>query len=301
MLRRYWLPIFTVFGLVLAAQAQTVGRNDESQISAAQQRAEPKNTTQPAVPLAVQSDIHSIAKSLEAANRKEQSPEEEDRAERDVTAQEYMASWLPWMFGLAFLEIALTTIGVCFVWSTLKANWAAAGEAKRAADAANKTVASMEDTAQRQLRAYIHFTIDKTAIAFSPGQKPVINILYENCGQTPAMRCTSGGELDILPWPSPEPFPEPVFEKHGAIYSLYPNVSAPWHTPVRSRRPFSAQEIREAFDGTTKRLFLFGEIRYFDIFGKEHFTRFRMMSGVEPKTNFLTFCREGNETDDQRG
>lgn len=301
MSRRYSLPIIAVVGLVLSAQvqAQAISSHAGGQSSAYKGRAKPKENAPPAIPIAVQNDIHGIASELKTANQKQPSSAERDQTQRNLAAQEKMAAWVPWMFGVGMFETLLTLTGVFLVWRTLKASWEAARHAKRGADAAHATVASMEDTARRQLRAYIHFTIDKSApVSFNAAQKTVIRILYENCGQTPAMRCTSGGELDILPWPAPVPFPDPIFEKEGAIYSLYPKAEGRWNTPISSRRIFSAEEIQEAINGKTKRLFLYGEIKYFDIFGKEHFTRFRMMSGVEPKANLLSFCREGNETDD---
>ena len=52
------------------------------------------------------------------------------------------------------------------------------------------------------------------------------------------------------------------------------------------------------YESKTHRLYLFGEVRYRDIFGKEHFTKFRMVNNVKPRTDRFTFCSEGNETDD---
>ena len=162
----------------------------------------------------------------------------------------------------------------------------------------HRTLRHSEESSKRELRAYVAFTISEAAkIIPNPDGYLVIPIVFDNRGQTPAVKVTSGANFDILDWPAPIPFPEPTFEETGSIYVIHPG-KVNWNTPVHARRKFSEAEVATAIEGRTKRFFLWGEIRYSDIFGDEHFTRFRMMSGVEPKTNFLTLCREGNETDD---
>jgi len=151
-------------------------------------------------------------------------------------------------------------------------------------------------SSESQLRAYLNFSVDGSSFKFVHGEKWTGQVIYQNSGHTPAVRAISAGELDILPWPPPIPFPDPVFDADGSIYVVHPGLRSPWITPFESRRVFSREEIAEAFVGKTKRIYLYGEIRYSDVFGKQHFTRFRMMQKAD--LAFLTFCREGNETDD---
>ena len=57
-----------------------------------------------------------IARALEAANNKPTPADEEQRAQRDLSAQENMATWAMWMFWAAFSQVILTTAGVFLIW-----------------------------------------------------------------------------------------------------------------------------------------------------------------------------------------
>jgi hypothetical protein len=289
-----WLYVAAI-GISLAGsvQAQTVGHRS-SNSSATQSQAKPQTDASPAISVAVQNNIQRIAGALESANKKP--PSETD--ERNAKAQERVANWTPWLFGVALLEAIITAGGVYLVYRTLFATRQAVRHAERAADAAERALTASRISSEKQLRAYIRFALDMSNPGvFAPNVRLIVNANNENCGLTPAVRVRSAGEVNILPWPPPDPFPEP-FDDDGAVFTLYPNLRFPWITPIYSQRAFTQAEIAEAVDGKTKRLYLFGWIKYFDVFGKEHFTKFRMMSGVEPKTNLFSFCSDGNETDD---
>ncbi len=150
-----------------------------------------------------------------------------------------------------------------------------------------RTIETMDDTAERQLRAYVRFgmVVDtKTEIRIDAGAPDAtyikkediwIEVNFENAGQTPALDVMHACSLDILPYPDPVPFPKPVYDETKSRFVLHPNLRAPWITPVKSDRDFSRTEFEQIKLGKDRRLYLFGEVRYRDVFGKTHYTRFQ--------------------------
>jgi hypothetical protein len=132
-----------------------------------------------------------------------------------------------------------------------------------------------KDTAQRQLRAYIG--IEPTFINnFKPGDITSVSFKAENFGQTPAYSVMPYTHLAVLPYPLPVnypfPFDPPSNTQFESIGSAYPH--APITTGVSMGRALTEQEVRAILDGTRVRLYAGGIIRYKDIFGGPHCSRF---------------------------
>jgi hypothetical protein len=138
-----WALFVVILGVsATVANAQGVGDDARRNPSAGQGHAEPKTDVPPSLPAAVQNDIHSIAAALNAANQKEPSQAEKDRAKRDLAAQEGMSKWARLLLFIGGAEAAITLTGVILVWRTLlhtrTAATAAATQAKIAVDAFEK-------------------------------------------------------------------------------------------------------------------------------------------------------------------
>jgi hypothetical protein len=170
-----------------AAHAQGVGHNSGRDASPEQSQSKPKADTQPSIPMAVQNDIHGIASALEAANKKQQSDEEKKQARSNLAAQEKIAAWAPWVFWAAFGEMIVTAFGIFLIWRTLKASWTAANEARRQANAAEKSLDQTKLTSESELRAWVD--IDVTMQEFRRSEETVtfvVEIKLMNIGKTPA-------------------------------------------------------------------------------------------------------------------
>jgi hypothetical protein len=115
----------------IQAQPQTGSASDQAQ--------------NPTISVNTQADKSPSAASEDEAAAKAR---EEARQIRDVAAQESMAQAAWRMVCLTILQIVIGALTIFFLgWTVL--------ETRRTANAANKTVRAMDDTAQRQLRAYI--------------------------------------------------------------------------------------------------------------------------------------------------
>ena len=166
-----------VLGLVLAAgaaNAQGIGHDSRGHESPGHQ-ANPEPKPQPSDLAAIKDQIQSIVAALQAANNKTESPEEKDRANRDLAAQEQIAAWAPAVFWVALAELIVTSAGVVIVWMTLQAAWEDISESRR--------------IGQAQVRAYVSIkaVVVDFMTDFVPGLAVArINIVAKNHGQSPA-------------------------------------------------------------------------------------------------------------------
>jgi hypothetical protein len=169
MVKSYWLAMIAL-GLVLLSghvNAQSISHNTGSNATAAKNSPEPKSDTQPPIPATIQNDIQRIANALEAANNKKQPPEEENRANRDLAAQESVANWAPAVFWVAVVELIVTAVGVGLIY---------------------KTITETRRIGQAQVRAYV--SIKSVQVNFVDIAENMthaaVSVVAENSGQSPA-------------------------------------------------------------------------------------------------------------------
>ena len=150
-----------------------------------------------------------------------------------------------------------------------------------------RTVKSAEDTAARQLRAYVgvrEFEIE----SFVVGEVPIVRFEIANFGQTPSYRTRIWVGVGYLPNPMTGTFPEP---NHGTTF----RVLSPGDNITRNTRAEGVltQEILDAITAKTTRLCVVGQVEYRDAFGRDHRTDFR--SHYDPRIAVLAISEEGND------
>jgi hypothetical protein len=188
---RYWLSLIAAIGLTASfAHAQGVGNDAGSKPSATQSASQPRPDAPPTIPISVQNDIKSIARALETANDKQPSQDEEDRAKRDLTAQEDMAFWASLMFGATVLGIFLSGAGVWLIYGTLI-------QTRNAATAARDAVTVTRDIGEAQVRAYLH--VKSLTVSFLHGlERPGFAAIITNSGQSPAREVVCSAQVWYL-------------------------------------------------------------------------------------------------------
>jgi hypothetical protein len=150
-----------------------------------------------------------------------------------------------------------------------------------------RTVKSAEDTASRQLRAYVgvrEFEIE----SFVVGEVPTVRFEIANFGQTPSYRTRTWVGVGYLPNPMTGTFPEP---NHGTSF----RVLNPGDNITRKTRAEGVltQEILDAITAKTTRLCVVGQVEYRDAFGRDRRTDFR--SHYDPRIAALAISEEGND------
>jgi hypothetical protein len=268
MSRRYWLPLIAVVGLTLPVHAQSVGNQSAHKPSATQGAPKPKADAPPAISVAVQDDIKRIARALETANDKPESAAEKSRAEQDLQAQKDMVTWARGMFWAGVAELLLTVAGVLLIWRTLRASWAAAREAKRAADAAHTALEDSRISSEQQLRAYVNVSKMRAKLE---GNLLWFKIIFVNAGQTPAhgLRSAMNIWMDTFAIANEEPVPTIEFEKlEGG--TLEPRGR------YFVQKPFALTEDQLADVQAYKRsVWCDGRLEYVDVFGSKKTVSFR--------------------------
>lgn len=179
-------------------------------------------------------------------------------AELDLAAQQSMAETAIKMLvvssALSLLSLAATTIGIVYVWRTL-----------RATRKANRIA---QDSAHRQLRAYI-VTKELRVKKLVVGERPHFEVVLINSGQTPARRLkTIVGFVTV--------------ESRDAKFRLFERDSKPpagseadigggreYRIPVVGRNPVS-QASMDAIKNNQVAIVLGGCSSYLDVFGKLH-------------------------------
>jgi hypothetical protein len=175
------------------------------------------------------------------------------------------------------------------------------------------TLGAMRDASKKQLRAYVvqemgsivnvadpipaAGLVPTEARITHPLWGPVARVQIKNTGQTPALQVEHWGNICLREYPLISGLPAlPVGKPSRSILGagIVSTKSLTYGPPLTS------QQIADLRAGTVA-IYIYGEIKYKDIFRKSHFTRYRLMhhaiGGVIGISTDLTFTEEGNEAD----
>lgn len=199
----------------------------------------------------------------------ESSKKHEER--RDYSSAEW---WLVYLTGtLCFITLVLAGF-TGWLWHATKS-----------------LVLGADDTAKRQLRAYV--TIEKAMITgLDDGDVPTATLVIKNAGQTPAHKLEGMGGIAIgTSWEAiPQAQEGPIIMTQS---SLGPGcTSMQFH---QAPRPLHSGEMTTLCDGSHI-IFVYGEMRYIDTFDNPHIIKYRFQVGGSAgiRGNQLAICPEGN-------
>jgi hypothetical protein len=168
---------------------------------------------------------------------------------------------------------------------------AAQRSAQAAEDAVKKSetvLAHAQETAQRQLRAYV-FVKNENIDTAPGGALLVFPVKISNAGQTPAHHLTVDCYVGFAP--SEDELPWPDDPEDGSRASLAPGDSI-WCT--ESHAAFTPQAAA-ALDNNSVHFFIFGSITYEDIFGILRHTEFRYRLRKQRHGWIMAVCGDGND------
>lgn len=153
-------------------------------------------------------------------------------------------------------------------------------------------VKGTEESAKRQLRAYVH--IDDTRGPDLTKDCPYwFEFFVKNGGKTPAYAVRQWTGFTLGPYPLNQPLPSPTTPpRYAAI------VNADGRVKVQGEiSQYSADEVMR-IQAEDTRLYVFGRIIYRDVFGSNWETNFRMMYGGRDaaRGQGMLFCEEGNDS-----
>ncbi len=177
--------------------------------------------------------------------------------------------------GLSTIVIAVATIVyvlvTVFLWHATKKS---ADAARDSAEAATAAVGQMRDTAEKQLRAYV--CVDSAVLKFPQPDVPEAQVDFRNCGQTPAYDLRGWIHTWFAEYPLKEVLPTAPEDLRKGTETVAPGRKSIFVAPRKPPLP----PPYLALLGTDKfTLYVYGEIRYRDIFGKERSTQYRLIHG----------------------
>ena len=157
-----------------------------------------------------------------------------------------------------------------------------------------KLVKGADDTARRQLRAYVHIdeaTIKSTKFA----ECPIITLIAKNFGKTPAYRVEWRTGFEFFSSLKEDDLPAPITERGHA--PLGPTASV--IRVEQWRDSFGEETIRQMKTGTGA-LYVWGILKYKDAFDDPHTTAYRLkyeMTFNAEGLPVLGTCAKGNDAD----
>lgn len=129
-----------------------------------------------------------------------------------------------------------------------------------------------EDTAERQLRAYVQVEIEK--VAFGTNSTTEVVLRASNVGQTPAYDVTVHSWVDVRPFPLPAGYSFLGPRADGPDSRDVINAGGAIRNKTGTARPLSPEMRGEIEQGTNTRLYVFGHVTYADTFKKPRHTNF---------------------------
>jgi hypothetical protein len=180
------------------------------------------------------------------------------------------------VIALFTIVLAISTIGL---WRSTRKLWEAgekqiavaafaANSSEQSARAAHRAAAIMDQTAERQLRAYVVVTHAK--VTNFEGM-PEFYLEYQNAGQTPAYDLVARVAVHLADWPLTE---IPPLDMEGIASSVILGPSLHGHTTINPDRALPEPDLAAIRSGG-KAVYFHGLITYRDSFGTNRETRFR--------------------------
>jgi hypothetical protein len=174
--------------------------------------------------------------------------------------------------GLSALTVIGALLSAFFAYRAYDASIRAVAEAKRQANAAETQIDVARDTEHRQLRAYLHISHGPITVSDNTANA---EIRISHSGQTPAYKIKLEADIQVGHFPLPDSeklsLPTggmPTFE-FGALYGNEP-IRRMISMPQNSNDAIEIQKrSRDRLAGGLQVFYLFGRVRYQDIFGNE--------------------------------
>jgi hypothetical protein len=300
--QRFFLIACILLSFGSGAGAQSFNKPEDSKKSEAALRVDNAPKAQEPLPDRRGTDTAPLAiKIVPAENAISKAIEERKDRDEHTANENRLASateWLAWVT-LALAVLSAFQVGL-FFWQ-LRLIRRSVDEAKKGTAAAIASVAVAKETAQIELRAYVHnFRGGITFVNNDEGiQSPAVSVAVKNFGRTPAYEVR--GWVGIVVLVPGQPFDEALFRSLADDHEISKDCMPPEATveyTVPTRVPLPSELLR-LVGSPDLSIYAYGEFHYKDVFNRTHFTKFRAVNGGGRGggmgTN-LSACSDGNES-----
>lgn len=203
---------------------------------------------------------------------------------------------------------ALATIVLVAVTALLwKVTDQSARSAKIAADAASESArlageasSQAADIAKKQLRAYV--LVEGAGLSCDAGGTHIEYVLpesiaigairFKNTGQTPALELEAHVRIGLRPQPAPQA--SFLLQELAATSVMSLGAGHSSQSMAAAPAPITPETVANLSAGI-EAIYVYGEIRYLDIFGDRHISRFRLRNKSGFSDGSMTFTDHGND------
>jgi hypothetical protein len=161
---------------------------------------------------------------------------------------------------------------------------------RRAADASERNIRTIQRSSQEDRRAWLGILV-LTDLVIKPGEEATGWVVAQNSGRTPALQVHTNASGESVP---KDAVPDLVY-RNPPVGVASNSVVPPQGTlkfRVRSGTTATQDQVNAIKNGTSV-LYIYGKIRYLDIFKRQHDTIFCFV--VEPDLTSNDFCDHGND------
>ena len=197
-----------------------------------------------------------------------------------------------WIQAISAALIVGLTVAILFVYGSQTKIM------KRQARRMRQTIKSMDDTAERQLRAYLAIATQSDppgaaqgGITINPGRIEV-RLFIKNCGQTPAYAMRDWCNIVIVPTAQIARLPKLRKRVDDATSVIAPGQVI---TVGRDKVPGFNDADRAIMARGPSLIYIYGTITYRDAFAKKRYLRFRYCTGTATgRSDGLMIAAQGN-------
>jgi hypothetical protein len=192
--------------------------------------------------------------------------------------------------------IALFTIGIAIYTRRL------VNATIRLEGATIRLVKAGDGTAKKELRAYVHFSLDeRSTTRLSAGEEPTVMLIIRNSGKTPAYDVIIDINMVLADSPLSVPLPPIPVERDSSKVVIQPGGE--FHTVASLGRKLTPIEVAAVDGGEALRLYVYGTVTYEDAFGDSQITDLRVKTikasnlpaDVAKNPRGYMYCAEGND------
>src|SRR5208282_2187237 len=172
---------------------------------------------------------------------------------------------------IAGAQIGLFYVQLKLIRRSLDTAKESADTAKTQAEIAQATLKAVQDTAKRQLRAYISIT-PTDVNEFYEGGNVTLHYDTKNIGQTPAVKVRTFAGVGIFPFPLPRGLPMPRLNEdpNKSVQTIFPGDY--FSQDCELGRTLTANDIIAIKQGDKCRLYIIAVAKYVDTFGEDRYT-----------------------------
>jgi hypothetical protein len=302
---RYWIAGIALGLAIAASHAQEVAPEDQVAPSSAQE--EPSDQSAVEEPSVTVPQIETTDPAAQPAENEQPSEETAQPGQkrnggegaRWIILGDGFAQWI--MAGSGIVAVGVSNWAVLLLKHTLIATRAGIQQARDgthaaiiAAQVAQRQVDITEDTAKRQLRAYL--SIKEAKSSRNDEERLVLQISFINAGQTPAYNVAVNITMHIHDVEDDFDYAVPSY----ADLPLRFGTIGPGRdfTVMRSRTETNGSEVEQWIKEGKTALVIYGEVLYDDAFDDPKATSFRIMydaAAANSVDGTLSVCQEGND------